>query len=83
MSQKLTDLEIPFFFVRKPGQGSIMLRVEADSREMCQEILDKIVISGDSSKFRLLKLDKYPKEISVCIVVEQCDEPCDSDEPFK
>lgn len=78
MSSKIAELEIPFFFVRKPGQGSIMLRVEADSREMCQEILDKIVISGDVSRFRLLKLDKYPKEISVCIVVDQCDEKSES-----
>ena len=69
----ITNLEIPFYFVRKPGQGSIMIRIEGDSREECEEILRSIEIIGDSSRYKLLKLDKYPKEISVCIMVEKLD----------
>lgn len=68
-SSKITDLEIPFFFLRKPGQASIMIRIEGDGREQCEKILRSLEIVGDTSKYDLLRLDRYPKEYTVLIVV--------------
>ena len=67
---KITDLDIPFYFSRKEGQGSIMLRIEGDSREICEEILNSIEILGDHSKLNLIRIDKYPREFTVFIVID-------------
>ena len=67
---KITDLDIPFYFSRKEGQGSIMIRIEGDSRELCEEILESIEILGDQSRLSLLRIDKYPREITVFIMVD-------------
>lgn len=72
-SNKISDIDIPFYFVRKPGQGSIMIRIEGDSREQCEEILKSIEIIGDSSRYKLLKLDRFPKETTACIIVKNDD----------
>ena len=68
-SSKITDLEIPFFFLRKPGQGTIMIRIEGDGRAQCEKILRSLEIVGDPSKYNLLRLDRYPKEYMALIVV--------------
>lgn len=75
MSAKITELDIPFYCTRKSGQGSIMMRIEGDSREICDEILNSIEIIGNQSRFNLLRLDKYPKEITVFIVVDPEPDP--------
>ena len=69
-STKITDLDVPFYFSRRVGQGSIMMRIEGDSREICDEILDSIEICGNQSRYNLLRLDKYPKEITVFVVID-------------
>lgn len=74
-SSKITDLEIPFFFLRKPGQGTIMIRIEGDGRAQCEKILRSLEIVGDTTKYNLLRLDRYPKEYMALIVVNP-----DSDE---
>jgi hypothetical protein len=69
-SSKIKDLEIPFYFVRKKGQGSIYIRIEGDDREQCEKILNSIEIVGQVEKYNLMRLDRYPKEYSVVIVID-------------
>ena len=76
---KLTDIEIPFFFARKQGQSSILLRIEGDDRQVCESLLNRIEISGDVSNFHLLRLDKYPKEISCLVVIDPEKHPDEED----
>lgn len=77
---KISDIEIPFFFARKQGQSSILLRIEGEDRHVCESLLNRIEISGDVSNFRVLRLDKYPKEISCLIVIDPEKDPDEEDQ---
>lgn len=66
---KISELETPFLMRRKDGQASVMIRIEGDNRQICESILNQIEIVGDASKYNLVKIDRFPKEIQVFISV--------------